>query len=112
MCSSSCNIKIYINIDGNTAVQGLVSVRVRSFEDALAIGREAVTCRGERRRSQGCDAKKHERKTNVITSVSITSVSITSVNIAMWVDTEAKFQFFDMAASDVVRGIIFDAPVE
>jgi len=92
-------LEIRTDVDGNTVVQGLVSVTVGSFEEALTAWREAIAQRAERLRSQGLDAKKHERKTNVITTV-----NIKSVNIATGVGTEGKLQFVDMASSDVVRG--------
>jgi len=92
-------LEIRTNIDGNTVVQGLVSIPIRSFEDAIEIWRESIAQRAERLRAQGTDATKHERKTNVITTI-----HITSVNIATGVGTEGKLQFVDMASSDIVRG--------
>jgi len=93
-------LEMRTNIDGNTVVQGLVSIPIKSFEEAVAIWRESIAQRAERLLSQGCDVKMHERKTNVITTI-----HITSVNIATGVGTEGKLQFVDMASSDTVRGV-------
>lgn len=95
-------LEMRTNIDGNTVVQGLVSIPIKSFEDAVTIFQESLAKRSERiRRGSSADAttKKHERKSNVITTI-----HITSVNVATGVGTEGKLQFVDMAASDVVPG--------
>lgn len=92
-------LEIRTNIDGNTVVQGLVSIPIESFEDAISIWQESISHRSELLGKQGSDWKKHERKSNVITTV-----HITSVNIATGVGTEGKLQFVDMAASDICHG--------
>ncbi|KAL7541535.1 hypothetical protein ACHAXR_011018 [Thalassiosira sp. AJA248-18] len=89
-------LEIRTNIDGNTVVQGLVSIPIKSFEDAVSIWHESIAYRSDQLQRQGSDAKKHGRKTNVITTI-----HITSVNIATGVGTEGKLQFVDMAASDI-----------
>jgi kinesin family protein C2/C3 len=93
-------LEIRTNIDGNTVVQGLVSIPIKSFEDVLKIWRESIASRAEQLRRQGSDWDKHGRKTNVITTV-----HITSVNIATGVGTEGRLQFVDMAASDIAHGV-------
>jgi kinesin family protein C2/C3 len=93
-------LEIRTNIDGNTVVQGLVSIPIKSFEDVLKIWQESIANRAERLRRQGSDWKKHGRKTNVITTI-----HITSVNIATGVGTEGRLQFVDMAASDIAQGV-------
>lgn len=93
-------LEIRTNIDGNTVVQGLISIPITSFEDAVTVWQEAISNRAEGLREKGSDWKKHERRTNIITTV-----HITSVNIATGVGTEGKLQFVDMAASDIVRGV-------
>lgn len=92
-------LEIRTNIDGNTVVQGLVSVPIQSFEEALSIWREAMAHRAEQLELQGVDIGTHEKKTSIITTV-----NITSVNIATGVGTEGKLQLVDMASSDIVRG--------
>lgn len=92
-------LEIRTNIDGNTVVQGLVSIPINSFEDALTIWQESIASQAERLQQQGLELKKHERKSNIITTI-----HITSMNIATGVGTEGKLQFVDMAASDIVPG--------
>ncbi|KAL7550127.1 hypothetical protein ACHAWF_013370 [Thalassiosira exigua] len=89
-------LEIRTNIDGNTVVQGLISIPIRSFQDVVTIWRESLAGRAERLRRQGSDPLKHERRTNVIATV-----HIASVNVATGVGTEGKLQFVDMAASNV-----------
>lgn len=89
-------LEIRTNIDGNTVVQGLVSVPVNSFEDACILWQETISKRAERLKRQGSDPKKHDKNSNIITTI-----NITSVNIATGVGTEGKLQFVDMASSDI-----------
>lgn len=86
-------LEIRTNTDGNTVVQGVVSIPIESFEDAITIHREAIANRLIR---QGSNWKKYGRRANVITTI-----HITSVNIATGVGTEGKLQFVDMASSDI-----------
>lgn len=92
-------LEIRTNIDGNTVVQGLVSIPINSFEKAVTILQESIANRVEQLRGQGSNWKKHERKTTVITTI-----HISSVNIATGVGTEGRLQFVDMAASDILQG--------
>jgi kinesin family protein C2/C3 len=91
-------LEIRTNIDGNTVVQGLVSIRINSFEDACKIWQESIANRLERLRMQGSDLKTYERNSNVITTI-----HIQSTNIATGVGTEGRLQFVDMAASDITQ---------
>ena len=90
-------LEIRTNIDGNTVVQGLVSVRVNSFEDVCQLWQESIANRLERLQKQGSDLNTYERNSNVITTI-----HIQSTNIATGVGTEGKLQFVDMAASDIM----------
>jgi kinesin family protein C2/C3 len=90
-------LEIRTNIDGNTVVQGLVSVRVNSFEDVCQLWQESIANRLERLQKQGSDLSTYERNSNVITTI-----HIQSTNIATGVGTEGKLQFVDMAASDIM----------
>lgn len=92
-------LEIRTNIDGNTVVQGLVSIPINSFEDVITILQESIASRLENLRGQGVNWRKHERKTTVITTI-----HLSSVNIATGVGTEGRLQFVDMAASDILNG--------
>lgn len=91
-------LEIRTNIDGNTVVQGLVSIPINSFEDVATIFQESIASRMDHLRGQGSNWIKHERKATVITTV-----HISSMNIATGVGTEGKLQFVDMAASDILN---------
>lgn len=93
-------LEILTNIDGNTVVQGLMSIPIQSFEDVTAIWRESLAKRAERLKQGGFDPSKYEKNSNVIATF-----HITSVNIATGVGTEGKLQFVDMAASDIAHGV-------
>ncbi len=92
-------LEIRTNIDGNTVVQGLVSIPINSFQDVVTILQESIASRLENLRGQGVNWRKHERKTTVITTI-----YLSSVNIATGVGTEGRLQFVDMAASDILNG--------
>jgi len=89
-------LEIKTNIDGNTVVQGLVTVPINSFEDACTLWQQSITKQLERLRRQGSDLKKYDKNSNIIATI-----HITSINVATGVGTEGKLQFVDMAASDV-----------
>jgi kinesin family protein C2/C3 len=93
-------LEIRTNIDGNTVVQGLVSIPIHSYEDATTIWNETLAKRAERLKQGGFDPSNYEKNSNVITTF-----QITSVNIATGVGTEGKLQFVDMAASDIAHGV-------
>jgi len=90
-------LEIRTNIDGNTVVQGLVSIRINSFEDVCQIWQEANANRLDRLQMQGSDLGSYERNSNVITTI-----HIQSTNIATGVGTEGRLQFVDMASSDIM----------
>jgi kinesin family protein C2/C3 len=93
-------LEIRTNIDGNTVVQGLVSIPIESFEDATTVWRETISHRAERLKQSGLDVKNHDKNSNIITTF-----HITSVNIATGVGTEGRLQFVDMAASDIAHRV-------
>jgi kinesin family protein C2/C3 len=90
-------LEIRTNIDGNTVVQGLVSIRINSFEDVCQIWQESIANRLQRLQMQGSDLRSYERNSNVITTI-----HIQSTNIATGVGTEGRLQFVDMAASNIL----------
>lgn len=90
-------LEIRTNIDGNTVVQGLVSIRINSFEDVCQIWQETIANRLQRLQMQGSDFRSYERNSNVITTI-----HIQSTNIATGVGTEGRLQFVDMAASNIL----------
>eukprot|EP00804_Cyclotella_cryptica_P006778 CCRYP_019528-RA/>CCRYP_019528-RA protein AED:0.21 eAED:0.21 QI:342/1/1/1/1/1/4/96/1271 len=93
-------LEIRTNIDGNTVVQGLISIPIESFEDVCRIWHETLAKRAIRLKQNGLDFGKHEKNSNIITTI-----NITSVNIATGVGTEGRLQFVDLAASDIAHGI-------
>ena len=93
-------LEIRTNIDGNTVVQGLISIPIQSFEDVSTIWRETLVKRAERLKQGGLDPSNYEKNSNVIATF-----HITSVNIATGVGTEGKLQFVDMAAADIAHGV-------
>ena len=97
-------LEIRTNIDGNTVVQGLVSIRINSFEDVCQIWQEANANRLDRLQMQGSDLGSYERNSNVITTI-----HIQSTNIATGVGTEGRLQFVDMASSDIMPNPLMKA---
>ena len=71
-------LDIRTNIDGNTMVQGLVSIPIHSYEVATTLWNETLTKRAKRLKQDGFDPSNYEKNSNIITTFHITSVNITT----------------------------------
>lgn len=94
---SKTKLEIRMNYDGDTVVQGLVSIPVHSFDDVCAVWEESLTARARRLGERGVDVDEYEAKSHVIATV-----HVISTNIATGVGTVGKIQFVDLAGSDLV----------
>jgi kinesin family member C2/C3 len=90
-------LEIKTNRDGETAVQGLVSVKVTSFEDLLRIWRQSLTTRRRRVLDQGIAFDDYRTNSHIIATFRVNSKNITT-----GVSTVGKIQFVDFASSNVV----------
>ena len=90
-------LEIRTNIDGETIVQGLVSVPIESYEDVEQVWKQSLSQRAKRVQQMGKKLRSYEASTHIIITLQVVSTnSITGVG------TIGKVQFIDLAASDVV----------
>jgi kinesin family protein C2/C3 len=92
--SSRMKLEIKSNIDGDTVVQGLTSVPIKSPEDVHRIWNECDTMRQERPAEESHTA---QSKTHAFYTI-----DVVSTNIATGVSTAGKLQFVDLASADRV----------
>lgn len=89
-------LEIRTNHDGNTVVQGLVSIPVNSYEDVLQIWREALIQRSARVAEQDVELAEHEASSHVIATL-----KVVSTNIATGIGSVGKIHFVDLAGADL-----------
>lgn len=96
-------LEIRTNRDGDTIVQGLVSVPVKTYEDVETLWKQVISQRSKRVRLLGKKLNSYDASTNVIVTL-----QVLSTNSVTGVGTIGKVKFVDLAASDVVprRGSI------
>jgi len=90
-------LEIRTNYDGDTVVQGLLSIPVKNIEDVKRLWDECLTQRATRLAEHGVSLTEHEKTSHVITTV-----NVISTNIATGVGTVGKLQFVDLAGSDLL----------
>ncbi len=98
--SSSKNdrkLEIRTNIDGETIVQGLITVPVKSYEDVEEVWKQSLAQRAKRVEQLGKKLHSYEASTHVIVTL-----RVVSTNSVTGVGTVGKVQFVDLAASDVI----------
>ena len=89
-------LEIRTNHDGNTVVQGLVSIPVNSYEDVLQVWREALIQRSARVAEQEVELAEHEASSHVIATL-----KVVSTNIATGIGSVGKIHFVDLAGADL-----------
>lgn len=90
-------LEIRTDIHGDTVVQGLVAVEVKSFNDVTCIWKECLEVKARRLQEQGLDEELYDASSHVIATL-----RVKSLNIATGIGTIGKIQFVDMAAADTV----------
>ncbi len=90
-------LEIRTNRDGETIVQGLVSVPVKTYEDVETLWKQVMSQRSKRIRLLGKKLNSYDASTNVIVTL-----QVLSTNAVTGVGTIGKVNFVDLAASDVV----------
>jgi kinesin family protein C2/C3 len=89
-------LEIRTNHDGNTVVQGLVSIPVNNYEDVLKIWREALIQRAARVAENDVELSEHEASSHVIATL-----KVVSTNIATGIGSVGKINFVDLAGADL-----------
>jgi len=95
--SKPTKLEIRTNYDGDTIVQGLISIPVQSFEDVRRVWRESLTARAARLAKHGIDVSSYEPSTHMIATL-----QVVSTNVATGVGTVGRIQFVDLAGADIV----------
>jgi kinesin family member C2/C3 len=90
-------LEIRTDIHGDTVVQGLVAVEVKSFEEVERIWEECIAVKARRIDEQGLDHRQYDASSHVIATLRVKSTNITT-----GVGTIGKIQFVDMAAADLI----------
>jgi kinesin family member C2/C3 len=100
-------LEIRTDIHGDTVVQGLVAVEVKSFEEVEQIWEECIAEKARRIDEQGLDHRQYDASSHVIATLRVKSMNITT-----GVGTIGKIQFVDMAAAYLIpRGASQDNEV-
>lgn len=89
-------LEIKTNLDGETIVQGLVSVPVKSYNEVETLWKQSLVQRAKRAQQLGKSLKSYEASTNLIATL-----HVVSTNSVTGVGTTGRVQFVDLAASDV-----------
>lgn len=95
--STMTKLEIRTNHNGDTVVQGLLSVEVNSFEDVYNVWTQCLAQRASRLSEQGIDVAEYEAESHVIATL-----SVVSVNIATGIGSVGKIKFVDLAGADLV----------
>jgi kinesin family protein C2/C3 len=90
-------LEIRTDLHGDTAVHGVLSVDVESFDEACKIWDECLEGRETRLAEQGLDAAEYEASSHVIATI-----KIMSANIATGQGSVGRIQFVDLAGADLV----------
>ena len=89
-------LEIRTNHDGDTVVQGLISIPVNSYDDVLMLWHEALSQRADRLAEQEADLAEHEASSHVIATL-----KVVSTNIATGIGCVGKIHFVDLAGADL-----------
>eukprot|EP00546_Thalassionema_frauenfeldii_P005993 CAMPEP_0178916006 /NCGR_PEP_ID=MMETSP0786-20121207/12374_1 /TAXON_ID=186022 /ORGANISM="Thalassionema frauenfeldii, Strain CCMP 1798" /LENGTH=1110 /DNA_ID=CAMNT_0020589243 /DNA_START=359 /DNA_END=3688 /DNA_ORIENTATION=- len=96
--SRSRKLEIRTNNDGETVVQGLITLKVSTINDVLESWKQAIKARAIRLKDQGIDRQTYESSSHMIATI-----KISSKNIATGVRNKGKIQFVDFAGADLVQ---------
>ena len=93
----SRKLEIRTNYDGDTIVQGLISIPIKSMDDVWSVWDECLAQRSRRIAEAGISLAYHEAEAHIIATI-----NVVSTNIATGVGTVGKIQFVDLAGADVI----------
>ena len=92
----SRKLEIRTNHEGDTIVQGQITVPINSFEDALKVWKQSLSLRASK--NTDIDLKDRDSSSHVIATIEIMSTNVTT-----GIGTVGKLQFGDLACSDVTQ---------
>jgi hypothetical protein len=89
-------LEIRTNHDGDTVVQGLISIPVNGYDDVLKVWHQALSLRAARVAEQDAKLSEYEARSHVIATL-----QVISTNIATGIGTVGKIHFVDLAGADL-----------
>ena len=89
-------LEIRTNYDGDTVVQGAITVEVKSFNDLCRVWQECLIERSARLAEQSINEDQYLAECHVIATL-----SVVSTNVSTGIGTSGKIQFVDLASSDL-----------
>ena len=89
-------LEIRTNYDGDTIVQGLISIPIKNMDDVWSVWDECLAQRHMRLRESNTNIPCYDAESHIFATV-----NIVSTNIATGVGTVGKIQFVDLAGADV-----------
>ena len=89
-------LEIRTNYDGDTVVQGAITVEVKSFDDLCRVWKECLVERSARLAEQGINEDQYLAECHVIATL-----SVVSTNVSTGIGTSGRIQFVDLASSDL-----------
>lgn len=89
-------LEIRTSEDGETVVQGLVSVPISRIEDVCEVWRQALSLRADRLQELDANIRDYDAGSHVIATI-----KVVSTNIATGIGTIGKIQFVDLAGADL-----------
>lgn len=92
----STKLEIRTDINGQTIVQGLLSVQVQSFDEVIQLWEDCLTLRERRLIEQGVNRTEYQASCHLISTL-----TVVSTNVATGIGTIGKIQFVDLASVDV-----------
>eukprot|EP00557_Chaetoceros_sp_GSL56_P007876 CAMPEP_0176487696 /NCGR_PEP_ID=MMETSP0200_2-20121128/6284_1 /TAXON_ID=947934 /ORGANISM="Chaetoceros sp., Strain GSL56" /LENGTH=1488 /DNA_ID=CAMNT_0017884571 /DNA_START=158 /DNA_END=4624 /DNA_ORIENTATION=+ len=95
---SRAKLEIGTNHEGDTIVQGQVSVTVENFDDVLNVWRKSMAQRVKMIQDDGLSLEAQDRCSHLIATIEIISTNVTT-----GIGTYGKLQCVDLAASDVTQ---------
>lgn len=95
---SRAKLEIGTNHEGDTIVQGQVSVPIENFDDLLIVWKQSLAQRAKLIQDDGLPLEAHDSCRHLIATIEIISTNVTT-----GIGTYGKLQCVDLAASDVTQ---------
>jgi len=95
---NSKKLEIRTNHEGDTIVQGQVTVPITSFDDVVEVWKQSLALRAKRLMDSGRDLKTYDSSSHLIATIEVMSTNITT-----GIGTIGKLHCADLASSDVTH---------
>jgi len=96
--STMTKLEIRTNHNGDTVVQGLLSVEVHDFDDVYKLWQDCLSHRATRLAELGIDLEDYDASSHVIATL-----TVASTNVSTGMGCLGKIKFVDLAGADLVQ---------